>query len=361
MLKKVLFLAGISVAYIATSCHSEKEEKEKETEFLVTTPYVTDTMVTKNYVCQIHSISHIELRAQEKGYLQNIYVDEGQKVRKGQTLFKIMPNLYEAEVKKAEAEANFADIEYQNTKALTDNNVVSPNELAMAKAKYNKAKAELDLMNTHLGLTIIKAPFDGILNSFHVRLGSLIEEGELLTELSDNSKMWVYFNVPEAEYLAYMNKENEGNLKHVGLKMANGEMFDQNGVVETIEADFDHETGNIPFRATFSNPRGLLRYGQTGNIVITTRKKNALLIPQKATFEVLDKRYVFVIDKDNKVKSREVVIDAELPHIYVIKSGLAKDERILLEGIRMVKENDKVKVKELAPGKVLSGLNLYAE
>lgn len=361
MLKKVLFLAGISIAYMAAGCHAEKEEKEKETEFLVTTPYVADTAVTKNYVCQIRSISHIELRAQEKGYLQNIYVDEGQRVRKGQTLFKIMPNLYEAEVKKAEAEANFADIEYQNTKALTDNNVVSPNELAMAKAKYNKAKAELDLMNTHLGLTIIKAPFDGILNSFHVRLGSLIEEGELLTELSDNSKMWVYFNVPESEYLAYMNKENEGNLKHVRLRMANGELFDQKGIVETIEADFDHETGNIPFRATFLNPKGLLRYGQTGNIVITTQKKNALLIPQKATFEVLDKRYVFVVDKDNKVKSREVVIDAELPHIYVIKSGLGKDERILLEGIRMVKENDKIKVKELSPGKVLSGLNLYAE
>lgn len=88
-----------------------------------------------------------------------------------------MPNLYEAEVQKAQAEVEFADIEYQNTKALTDNKVVAPNELAMAKAKYNKAKADLDLMKTHLDLTLIKAPFDGILNKFQVRLGSFIEEG----------------------------------------------------------------------------------------------------------------------------------------------------------------------------------------
>lgn len=362
MYQKMLSFRGIAVSVcLLASCHATEKEHHEDPTYPVTTPLVADTVVHKTYVGQIRSINHIELRAQEKGYLQKIYVDEGQSVRKGQVLFKIMPNLYEAEVQKAQAEVEFADIEYQNTKALTDNKVVAPNELAMAKAKYNKAKADLVLMKTHLDLTLIKAPFDGILNKFQVRLGSFIEEGELLTELSDNSKMWVYFNVPESEYLAYMKKEMKGNLNKLGLKMANGEMFDYHGAVETIEADFDFETGNIPFRATFPNPEGLLRHGQTGSIVISTPIKGALLIPQKVTFEILSKKYVFVIEKDGTVKSREIEVEAELPHIYAVKSGLAPTDQILLEGIRLVKENQKVKVKSLSTSQVMNDLNLYAE
>lgn len=361
MSKRKLIVLSVSLVCLYTSCKPQKEAREEEKEFLVTTPAVADTLITKDYVCQIRSINHIELRAQEKGYLQKIYVDEGQHVKKGQLLFKIMPNLYEAEVEKAQAEAEYADIEMKNTKTLVENEVVSPNELAMAKARYNKAKADLDLMKTHLALTEIRAPFDGLLNSFKVRLGSYVEEGELLTELSDNSKMWVYFNVPETEYLTFMDKSNQGILSNVGLKMANGVMFPHSGVVETIEADFDNETGNIPFRATFPNPKGLLRFGQTGSIVITTPLHNALLIPQKATFEVLAKRYVFVVGKDDIVHAREITVGAELPHLYAVTSGLDQGERILLEGIKMVKENEKIKFKTLSPSQAFSSLNLYAE
>ena len=137
------------------------------------------------------------MKALEKGYLQNVYVDEGKMVRKGQLLFQIMPLIYQAEMKKAQAEVEFVEIEYINTKKLADSNIVSSSELALAKAHLDKAKAELSLAQVHLGFTQINAPFDGIVGRFHVRLGSLIEEGELLTTLSDNSKMWVYFNVPE--------------------------------------------------------------------------------------------------------------------------------------------------------------------
>lgn len=361
MSKRNLIFMSVSFVLFYTSCKPPKEAREEEKEFLVTTPVLADTTITKDYVCQIRSINHIEIRAQEKGYLQKIYVDEGQHVTKGQLLFKIMPNLYEAEVTKAQAEAEYADIEMKNTKTLVENEVVSPNELAMAKAKYNKAKADLDLMKTHLALTEIRAPFDGILNSFKVRTGSYIEEGELLTELSDNRKMWVYFNVPETEYLTFMDKSNKGILSHVDLKMANGKLFGHTGAVETIEADFDSETGNIPFRATFPNPGGLLRFGQTGSIVITTPLHGALLIPQKATFEVLDKRYVFVVDQDHQVHSREITLAAELPHLYVVSSGLEPEEKILLEGVKMVKENEKIKFRTLSPSQAMSGLHLYSE
>jgi len=158
-----------------------------------------------------------------------------------------------------------------------------------------------------------------------------------------------------------MSEKPKDGFLRVGLKMANGKMFENEGIVETIEADFDNETGNIAYRATFPNPKNLLRFGQTGNVVITTPYKNALLIPQKATFEVLDKKYVFVVTKDHTVKAREIKIAAEIPHVYVVQSGLQKDDQILLEGLRLVKENDKVNTKFITPQKALSSLELYAE
>jgi len=360
-MKRILMVISLCALLLHTGCESKKEEKEEEVDYLVTSPLQKDTLVTKEYVAQIHAISHIELRALEKGYLQNIYVDEGQVVKKGQLMFKIMPMIYEAETQRAQAEANFAEIEYKNTKSLADSNVVSKNELALGKAKFDKAKAELGLAKAHLGFTEIRAPFSGIMDHFQGRLGSLVNEGDLLTTLSDNSKMWVYYNVPEAEYLDYKTQIiKEGALK-VELQMANNKLFDYPGLVETIEADFNNETGNIAFRATFPNPKGLLRHGETGNILVKLPIKNALIIPQKATFEVLEKKYVYVLDKDNVIRSREITIEAELPHIFVVKSGLKTTDKILLEGLRQVKENEKIHSKFVKPDSVISHLNLYAE
>ena len=359
---KRIFMIMSLCALVFAGCNSKKEEeKEEKTKFLVTNPIEKDTTITKDYVSQIHSIQHIEIRAQERGYLEKIYVDEGQMVKKGQLLFKIMPALYEAEMKKSKAEVSFSAIEYQNAKKLADEKVVSPNELAMAKAKLEKADAELALSKVHLQFTEIRAPFDGIIDKFHVRQGSLVDEGELLTELADNSSMWVYYNVPESEYLDYQEKAEKSGKMKVNLLMANNKKFEYPGVVETIEADFDNETGNIPFRATFPNPKRLLRHGETGSIQMPIELKNAMLIPQKATFEVLDKKYVYVIDKNNAVKSREVVIAAEMPHLFVIKEGLSLHDKILLEGLRLVKENQKIDYEVVKPQSVMSNLELYAE
>jgi membrane fusion protein (multidrug efflux system) len=362
MRRILVFISLGALLYGTTGCHSKDEEKEAEVKFLVTSPLKKDTNVTREYVCQIRAIQHIELRALEKGYLQNIYVDEGQVVQQGQMMFQIMPLILQAEMQRAQAEANFAEIEYQNTKRLADSNVVSKNELALAKAKFDKAKAELALAQTHLQFTEIKAPFTGIMDHFYVRLGSLVNEGDLLTTLSDNSKMWVYFNVPEAEYLNYKERTKKDSVMQVKLKMANNQIFPYTGLVQTIEADFNNETGNIAFRATFPNPEALLRHGETGNIEMNVPLKNALIIPQKATFEVLEKKYVFVVDKSNVVHQREIGIAAEMPDLYIIKKGIKEDERILLEGIRKVKDGDKLDVFEYeAPQKVLPHLSVYVE
>ena len=361
IIKKTTVFTGLVMLLCLASCEEHKEEKHEVVTFLVTNPVKKDTSITKDYVSQIHSIRHIELRALERGYLKNIYVDEGQHVTKGQRMFQIMPNIYQAELQKAKAESNVAEIELTNTQLLADGDVVSPNELAMAKANLNKANAEVSLAQTHLGFTSIKAPFDGIMDHLEAREGSLLDEGELLTTLSDNSKMWVYFNVPEAEYLDYIMSDAKQNNKDVALLMANNKRFNQKGIVETIEGEFDSETGNIAFRATFPNPDGILRHGETGSILMSVPYKDVVIVPQKATFEILDKTYVFVVDKDNVVHQRELTIGAELPHLFIVDKGLSENDTILLEGIRMVKDQEKIHTKLVDPTTVLSNLALYAE
>jgi membrane fusion protein (multidrug efflux system) len=361
-MKQILFTCiGLLSLLLYTSCEHHSHHAE-ETTYLVTQPIRKDTSIFKEYVCQIRSFQHIELRALEKGYLQNIYIDEGQFVKKGQLMFRIMPLIYQAEVEKAEAEAKFVEVEYLNTKQLADKNIVSQSELALAKAKFDKAQAELALARTHLSFTEVKAPFDGIMGRFNVRLGSLVDEGELLTTLSDNSKVWVYFNVPEAEYLDFATSHKKENLMKVKLQMANGKLFDQEGIVETIEADFNNETGNIAFRATFANPKSILRHGETGNILMPVHLENVLLIPQKATFETLGKKYVFVIDQNGVANMREIVTDTEMPHLFEVKKGLSDKENILIEGLRKVKHGDEIKCDLVTMEKVLAELNhLHAE
>lgn len=361
-MSKILMLIALCVLFCHTGCESKKEHHQEKSSFLVTSPVVMDTTIFHEYVGQIHSIQRIELRALEKGYLQKIFIDEGESVKKGQLLFQVMPMIYQAELGKAQAEANFAEIEFQNTQSLADSNVVSQNELALARATLDKATAELNLAKAHLGFTEIRAPFDGIMGHFHVRLGSMLEEGELLSTLSDNSKMWVYFNVPEAEYLDFILSTSLDSLPPVMLQMANNDLFKNPGVIETIEADFNHENGNIAYRATFLNPKIILRHGETGNILMPTYLKDALIIPQKATFEILDKKYVFVVNDEGIVKTKQISIGEEMSHLYVVTDGLTENDKILLEGLRKVKNNQEISYEFLDHRKVLAKLNrLHAE
>ena len=305
MITKASVVLGLISTLLISGCNQVETEKQEEPPKLeATTPLRENTSVTKEYVCQIHAIRHIEVRALERGYLQNIFVDEGQMVHQGQPMFKIMPNIYQAELLKAQAEANTMNIEYLNTKGLADKNIVSTNELALAKAKLDKANADVKLMETHLGFTNIHAPFDGIMDHLNVRNGSLLDEGTLLTTLSDISKLWVYFNVPESEYLDYKMHKHDDTPVKVQLKMANGQIYNQPGVIETIEADFDNTAGNIEFRATFSNPDKLLRHGETGTILMLKPYNNALLIPQKSVFEVMDKSYVYIVNKEGNLGAK---------------------------------------------------------
>jgi membrane fusion protein (multidrug efflux system) len=343
------------------SCTTASQETEEAVKYTVTTPLKVDTSFTREYVSQIKSVRNIEIRAQEKGYLQDIYVDEGQAVKAGQVLFRIMPKIYEAEMLKAQAEAKVASIELQNTKILADKNVVSKNELAMAEAKLDQANAEMALAKVHLSFTEIRAPFDGTINRLPLKIGSLVDEGELLTSLSDNSQMFAYFNVSEPEYLDYeTNIKDRANSK-VSLVLANSHPLKYQGKVETVESEFNNETGNIAFRARFPNPDKLLKNGETGKVQMTVPLHDALVIPQKATYEIQDKKYVFVVDRSGLVKSKSITVNGEMPDVYVVGSGLAENDRILLEGVQKVKDDNRIEADYKAPEEVVAQLRLKAE
>lgn len=343
---KYVVIATVSLFAVAVFSffHWGHNNYEKiESEFPVTTPWRETLDIKKEYVAQIRAVQHIELRSLEKGYLQSIYVDEGQFLHKGQKMFQIMPILFEAELKKAKAEYQLTKIEYDNTLILQKRNIVSVNELSLTKARLDKAHAEMELAQAHLEFSTVKAPFDGIMDRFHVRLGSLVDEGELLTTLSDNSKMWLYFNVSEADYLDYMEHKKTDNKVPVELVLANGSLFPYQGKIDTIEAEFNNEVGNVAFRASFPNPDRLLRHGETGTVLLTKKYENSLVIPQKATFEVLDKKFVYLVNEKNEVRSQEIVIDAEVQNLFIIASGVKDNDRILLEGLGKVHAGDIIK------------------
>ena len=347
--------------------HSEHHEHNK---LVATSPKVQDAVITQQYVCQIRSQRNIEVCALQSGYLEPIPVKEGQAVKQGDVLFRVIPTLYQARLDAEVAEAQLAQLEYNNTKRLHDTNVVSYQEVALAQARLDKANAKAKLAKAELDFTVTRAPFDGIVDRLMKQQGSEVKEGEVLTNLSDNSTMWVYFNVPEARYFEYKARQGANSTvsrlelldSRVELILADGKKFDHDaGNTVTVEAKFNNETGNIAFRADFPNPDRLLRHGQTGTILIHRTIRDAVVIPQRATFEILDKRYVYVIGEDHVVHQRPITIAHELEDTFVIKSGVGPTDKILLEGVRQVRENQKVEAEYRKSDDALGHQKFHAE
>jgi membrane fusion protein (multidrug efflux system) len=346
------------------ACHNTHEDQPDlgHHKIVVTSPEAKDVILTKQYVCQIHAQRHINVRALQDGYLEAIKVKEGQKVKEGDVLFSVNPILYESKWHAEKAEAKLADLELQYSKSLAAKKAVSLKEVALYEAKLARADAKATLAKRELAFTKVTAPFDGIIDRLHDQQGSLIKERDILTTLSDNSLMWVYFNVPEAAYLEYMaSSAQEKEDQRIELELANGSKFPQPGKIGAVEAKFNNETGTVPFRADFPNPDGLLRHGMTGNVLIRRPLKKAIVIPQRATFEILEKRYVYVVGSDDVVHQREITIRNELEDIYVIKKGLSVDDKFVYEGIRQVRDGDKVEYEFRPPQQILANQKYHAE
>ena len=356
---KYLLLIFLMVSLLLSCSDKDKQDKQVAESFPVTSPIMIDTTLHTDYVAEIHAIQNVEIRARVKGYLGKIFIDEGKYVKKGQVLFSINNSELKENVVKAGAilrstvtELKAAEIEFNNTKRLVDKNIVSNTELEVAKNKIDMMKAKIEEAQSNenyskiqLTYTLINAPFNGIVNRIPNKIGSLIEDGTLLTNISNNGEVFAYFDVSEKEYLDYISnfKEKSQQSNIVTLILANGEEHPFKGRVETTEGEIDPNTGNIAFRARFDNPEKILKHGGSGKVRLLKKYKNALIIPQKATFEIQDRMYVYVINNKNQVKSKAIISTHRLPHFYIVDSGLNKDDRIIYEGIQNVKEGMIVK------------------
>jgi membrane fusion protein (multidrug efflux system) len=367
----LLFLPGLSGVFFQ-ACTENTANKPIIESFPVTQVLSLDTNLYHDYVAEIASIQNVEIRAKVSGFLEKIYVDEGKFVKKGQLLFKINEAGYREDLNRTKAlyriaasEARSAEIELTNVTELYRKKIVSATELEIAKNKFASANAKVEeaLANEEsaehkISYTQIRAPFDGFINRIPFKIGSLIDEGTLMTSLSQNNEMFAYFDVSEKEYLAYADNlaKDSASSKAVDLILANGQLLGKKGHIETIESEIDGSTGNIAFRARFPNPNQILKHGASGKVRMTKRLSNVLAIPQKATFEIQDKLYVYVLGKDNKLEVRNITASHRLSHIFIISQGLKDKERIVYEGIQNVEAGKVIQPMPVAMREIIKDL-----
>lgn len=356
-----LLVAVLSVLLVTTIFPSCNEGKTKDQDnidlqsipVLEMKPMTIEVPIT--FVADIQAVQFVEIRAKVEGYVDQIYVDEGQFVRKGQNLFQLssmefleMVNSAKAKLAQTKAEAQAAQVEVDRLKILVEKDIISPSELQLARSKKEVAEsgireAESMLKNAKTGLsyTTIKAPFDGIVDRIPLKKGSLVPQGELLTNITDISEVFAYFKITENEYLSYMRAKKEGEAKDFGenvqLILADGETYQFPGTFETMEADFERGTGSIALRVRFPNPDQLIKHGSTGRIQMNNQLENVFLVPQKSTFEIQDYSYVFILDKTNTVKVRSFKPVRRFGLFYVAE-GFETGDKIIYEGIQQVKD-----------------------
>lgn len=341
----------------------EQGEVAKQAQkLMVTNPLAADVVITQKYVCQIASQSHIAIRPLVSGFLEQASVMEGAAVKKGDVLFKILPVVYQAKLDIELTDVKIAQIEFDNSTRLSKNKVISPDELALSQAKLQKAQAKARLAETELNFTNIRAPFDGSLGRVQMQPGSLVKEGDTLATLTENSVVRAYFKVPEVKYLEYMTKGGPGrDDPHPELILANGSKLTSPSPAMAIEADSQHSPGTVTFRADFPNPGHLLLHGQNGNVLLHQPLANALVIPQRSTFETIDQRYVYVVGKDGVVHQREISIQHEMEDYFVIQKGLDANDRILIDGIQRVRDGEIIEPEFRKPEEVMPILKKHVE
>lgn len=342
------FIAGCQVK----GNHDEKQDNGLELPVIRLTP--KDTVLEQLYVTDIHAIQNVQVRAKVAGYIEDILVDEGKSVRKGQLLFVLNDDEYQAELAKAKAaytqtmaEAKTAELELKRIRMLVEKKVISASEaelgeakLKLAEAKITEAKSVEEHCQIRLSYTMVRAPFDGIIDRIPLKKGSLVTEGVLLTSISDLRAVYAYFKFSENEYLHYLRskKLHDENTSAVDLILTDGSIYPQKGEIETMESEFDENTGSIAFRARFPNPDQILKHGATGKLKLKTIVDSAILIPQKAVLEIQDKNYVFLLGKDNLIKMKNIVQKARIEDFIVVQSGLRPGDVIVYEGVQSVKE-----------------------
>lgn len=364
-MKKMLFLALLPLLAVSCAKKNGQGMPEASNEYVVEAVSYTTAEMNTSYPATIRGKEDIEIRPKISGFITRVCVDEGQAVHAGQVLFILDKVQYQEAVRQAEAQinvlkANIAsqELTIQNKQYLFDHEIISQYDLQMAQntlkslqAQLAQAQASLTAARDNLSYCNVTSPVSGVVGSIPYRLGSLVsgQSQQALTTVSNISAMYVYFSMTEKDMLA-LTRQSGGvqgaisNMPSVGLKLADGSEYGQRGTVATASGVIDQNTGSVSMRALFDNPDRILRSGGTATILFPTHQTQAIIIPQKCTYEIQDKKFVYVVASDNTVKAREITVMAQNDgKNYVVTSGLQPGERIVTDAVLTLKEGMTIK------------------
>ncbi|MCT4137107.1 efflux RND transporter periplasmic adaptor subunit [Elizabethkingia anophelis] len=368
MRKPSSLILAVAAAMFISSCGQSSpgsaagELPAPETDFVTLIQGTGDTQ--KEYPGNIEGIVNVDVKPQVTGYLQAVLVKEGQYVQKGQPLFRIMPDVYNEQVKNSDAGLKSAlaaqataRLEVEKLRPLVDGKVVSDMQLKTAQANYNAATAQVEQAKAALGsskinanFTLIKAPVSGYIGRIPNRTGTLVSPTDTtaLTTLSDISTVQVYFSISEANYITY-SKEGifSGDSGNIQLILADGSVYNQKGRVEAGSGNIDKATGSITMKAIFPNPDKLLRSGGAGKIVIGRTVDNIVQLPITSVKDIQDKFFVFKLADSSKVAMVPIQIDGKTKDTYYVKSGVKAGDKIAVNRIDMLQDGMKVQPKKV--------------
>jgi membrane fusion protein (multidrug efflux system) len=355
----------IAVLFLASCGKKEEQAPPAPQKYPVQTIAVQDAIVYQTYAANLEGQQNVEIRPKVNGFIQKIYVDEGQVVRKGQLLFKIETETQNQDARASKAAVNAAQVEVDRLIPLVKREIISTVVLETAKAKLAQAKSVYNSLITAISFGTIKSPVDGVIGSLQFREGSLVSTTsvEPLTTVSDTRKMRAYFTLNEKEVLNFSRIFEGANLadkikkiSKVELVLVDNTVYDQKGTIDAVNGMINASSGSTEFRAEFSNPQGLLRDGSTGTVRLPIEQKNVVLVPQNAVFELQGKKLIYVVGKDNKVQSRVIETNGTSALNYIVIKGLELGESVvtkgatkLSDGTQIVPEQEKSKLAENAP------------
>ncbi|KJD33927.1 secretion protein HlyD [Tamlana nanhaiensis] len=354
----IILILGV---LILNSCKDNQQANQAAAAPPATFPVaeLQTTTVTgyQEYPVNIEGIVNSDVRAKTSGYIQKVLVDEGEKVRKGQPLFKLETQTLSQDANAAKASVNVAQVEVDKLVPLVEKGIISNVQLETAKANLAQAKANYNSVNANIGYATVKSPVDGYVGAINLREGSLVSPSDTtpLTTVSEISTVYAFFSLNEAQYISYLQKmegqskaERIKNSPDVSLVLANGEVYSEKGRIQTTTGQIDQNTGTIKIRAAFKNPNEILTNGNSGNIRIPTEYKDAIVVPQSATFEQQKDILIYKLDESNTAKSTIIKIQGSVGNLYVIESGVEAGDKIIVSGVGKLRNNTPITPKEVA-------------
>lgn len=307
-----------------------------------------------SYPATIEGTINSAVRAKVPGYITRVFVDEGERVRKGQTLFTLETETLSSDAEAARAEVSAAQVEIDKLKPLVEKNIISPVQLQTAEARLAQAKSRYNSIAANIGYATIKSPVDGNVGAINFRSGALVSPSDPLplTTVSQTEEVFAFFSMNEEDYFGFLENSEGNNLQEkienfpkVKLMLAGNREYGHEGEIKTVNAQVNRQTGTVNFRATFPNPEGILTNGNSGTVRVPQVYENATVIPSKSTYEAQGYIYAFKLTQGDTARRVLVEVEESVKGIYVINKGLEKGETIVAEGVARVDNNTKIKPK----------------